>query len=107
MCGQLPGSLPLRGAWIEIHSGQDDGERVGSRSPCGERGLKFNIGVEDDMQELDSRSPCGERGLKLPLYRIQWSPPRSLPLRGAWIEIQGLKLNIIIGGVAPLAGSVD
>ena len=34
-------SLPVRGAWIEI--GSDEWVIIGaeSRSPCGERGLKF------------------------------------------------------------------
>ena len=32
------------------------------RSPCGERGLKYSIGLTHDR--VQSRSPCGERGLK-------------------------------------------
>ena len=58
------------------------GHKVG-RSPCGERGLKWQ-----DVQPpgvLMGRSPCGERGLK-------WMPIASSICRCA---------------VAPRAGSVD
>ena len=55
-------SLPLRGAWIEIVAAVEEWEKV-SRSPCGERGLKF----VDEVLPGDSY--------------------KSLPLRGAWIEI--------------------
>ena len=57
-----------------------------SRSPCGERGLKCYFLV--DFYGLDGRSPCGERGLKFAtnLSHLQFEP--SLPVRGAWIEIQ-------------------
>ena len=34
-------SLPLRGAWIEIPCNVFTHGEVESRSPCGERGLKF------------------------------------------------------------------
>ena len=33
-------SLPVRGAWIEMLFKQFTGDNKGSRSPCGERGLK-------------------------------------------------------------------
>ncbi len=56
-------SLPVRGAWIEISI----------RFYC-----RFSF---------RSRSPCGERGLKyLPIRKKQCNP-LSLPVRGAWIEI--------------------
>ena len=34
-------SLPVRGAWIEIGFAQKKRRQSTSRSPCGERGLKF------------------------------------------------------------------
>ena len=34
-----------------------------------------------------SRSPCGERGLKLPLKKSARNRQKSLPVRGAWVEI--------------------
>ena len=37
-------SLPVRGAWIEILRGGNTDIAVCSRSPCGERGLKFPHG---------------------------------------------------------------
>ena len=75
------------------------------------------------------RSPCGERGLKLYGLRPCLRAPRSLPVRGAWVEIgtqchgflqrlgrspcgeRGLKYEChpLCGGVscvAPRAGSV-
>ena len=77
-----------------------------------------------------SRSPCGERGLKCCHLALVRRQPLSLPVRGAWIEIcergltsckrrrrspcgeRGLKSlqkiskkNVIC--VAPRAGSVD
>ena len=58
-------SLPMRGAWIEILSEGSDDYAEASRSPCGERGLKF------------------KRLRKALSYR------KSLPMRGAWIEING------------------
>ena len=65
MCG----SLPVRGAWIEIATTFPPVEIVPRRSPCGERGLKSA-----------ARQSSGAR------------PPRSLPVRGAWIEMtHGLK----------------
>ena len=77
-----------------------------------------------------SRSPHGERGLKCTVAQAVESHPRSLPTRGAWIEIKwiaelqaktssrsphgerGLKLFSAVLGliqlvVAPHTGSVD
>ena len=34
------------------------------------------------------RSPCGERGLKFSVLPIMASEVKSLPVRGAWIEIE-------------------
>ena len=59
---------------------------MGRRSPHGERGLKFGGRVWPPY--ANSRSPHGERGLKLPAPAELYHPkPRSLPSRGAWIEI--------------------
>ena len=84
----------------------------------------------DRIVTLRSRSPCGERGLKsticarrkarkrsLPV-RGAWIEiaasfvPRagesgSLPVRGAWIEIEELTEETLLNCVAPRAGSVD
>ena len=65
-CRRSPdgGSLPVRGAWVEMRSKSILLARLPGRSPCGERGLKLD---------------------KLPhqLHSILW----SLPVRGAWVEI--------------------
>ena len=78
-------SLPSRGAWIEIGSRRASGPPPGRRSPHGERGLKS---ADPTLSGPRSRrSPHGERGLKsLALQRAQ-DHRRSLPSRGAWIEI--------------------
>ena len=41
----------------------------------------------DRIVTLRSRSPCGERGLKCVRCKIQFYTEKSLPVRGAWIEI--------------------
>ena len=86
----------------------------------------------DGLNPLDAgprRSPHGERGLKLEVNPHEIHPTKSLPSRGAWIEIasriegpvtfsslpsRGAWIEIISGGdwtpyaeVAPLTGSVD
>ena len=77
-------SLPVRGAWIEIVNVIGNSGGWLRRSPCGERGLKF--------QELS---------VYLPLLL-------SLPVRGAWIEMLFMPMRIRKHNiVAPRAGSVD
>ena len=52
------------------------------------------------------RSPCGERGLK---YQLRHSVPfagKSLPVRGAWVEIVSVLHFGFYVTVAPRAGSV-
>ena len=56
-------SLPLRGAWIEMREALAGFISITGRSPCGERGLKFDL--DPDLENM-----------KL-----------SLPMRGAWIEM--------------------
>ena len=51
----------MRGAWIEINP-IDVCVDKHSRSPCGERGLKYELSPA--QIEYLGRSPCGERGLK-------------------------------------------
>ena len=55
-------SLPVRGAWVEILSKVMGSSPHVSRSPCGERGLKFDVFCNVNLYLR--RSPCGERGLK-------------------------------------------
>ena len=56
-------SLPPRGAWIEINIGYCFSVSGFSRSPHGERGLKF-LSVFPIQLQSAGRSPHGERGLK-------------------------------------------
>ena len=44
-----------------------------------------------------SRSPHGERGLKYDLRGVALGQPRSLPSRGAWIEISRSPEGITMG----------
>ena len=81
-------SLPTRGAWIEIFCHICYRMVTNSRSPHGERGLKYS-NSENHHKQAGGRSPHGERGLKFefnPLYDVDVQ--RSLPTRGAWIEIR-------------------
>ena len=91
-------SLPVRGAWIEIAICDIVHVIHIRRSPCGERGLKSAHQLRPTPQ--CRRSPCGERGLKcftrLPGFS---APSMSLPVRGAWIEMQ-----MQLGRAAALAG---
>ena len=75
-------SLPVRGAWIEIAAARTSASFAG-RSPCGERGLKFECRVVVEVVE------------------------RSLPVRGAWIEMAPVGVRWLRALVAPRAGSVD
>ena len=129
-------SLPVRGAWIEINGACPKVGAIRSRSPCGERGLKYNIqspmiialcrspcgerGLKSAgrraLKCFPRRSPCGERGLKLLCElvvrrRFRRSPcgerglkyhrnscglcgSSSLPVRGAWIEMQPFLIHV-------------
>ena len=101
-------SLPARGAWIEIREYRACEALVHSRSPHGERGLKSVMGARNKMRVRgrsphgerglkcfctstrilrSRRSPHGERGLKFPPKSGRRASCRSLPARGAWIEI--------------------
>ena len=80
------GSLPSRGAWIEILPVPKPAPRPTSRSPHGERGLKLAADGRFVVAQ-GRRSPHGERGLKYRVRAWERSPKTSLPSRGAWIEI--------------------
>ena len=99
-------SLPVRGAWIEIGTGTGSQISRGSRSPCGERGLK-SAPVQDDTKAQFGRSPCGERGLKSVWSWLSLPVVVSLPVRGAWIEMEDRVSRGRAALVAPRAGSVD
>ena len=49
--------------------------------------MKWAADVKANVKPL-RRSPCGERGLKLHAGTQQRTHTLSLPVRGAWIEIQ-------------------
>ena len=73
----------MRGAWIEIFAKSFTFHSSASRSPCGERGLKFLCTQRVSVQVV------------------------SLPMRGAWIEINVGVTTEMPKLVAPHAGSVD
>ena len=77
---------------------------IASRSPRGERGLKFPPGLSDGP-EPPGRSPRGERGLKSPQIISSDDFTKSLPSRGARVEISEKLENFVLDTVAPLAGS--
>ena len=129
VAGRIQRSLPSRGAWIEIRLTTWLPPCPVSRSPHGERGLKL-IPRRPAADQGRCRSPHGERGLKYHIGALDGGQQRSLPSRGAWIEIflhffsgtkhegrsphgeRGLKSKKVKRyhlplGVAPLTGSVD
>ena len=53
-----------------------------------------------------SRSPCGERGLKFSDTPEKTALNASLPVRGAWVEITPSSTLRAVAAVAPRAGSV-
>ena len=59
---------------------------MAGRSPHGERGLKSAQVPHVDVAHV-RRSPHGERGLKYLSPIVVHGAVRSLPARGAWIEI--------------------
>ena len=107
VCVRVPASLPVRGAWIEISTFGTYLQGYMGRSPCGERGLKYRE-TPFVSWRCERRSPCGERGLKSCTPQPAFPQARSLPVRGAWIEIP-LETGRKMSGtpVAPRAGSVD
>ena len=78
-------SLPTRGAWIEMPWSVANLTEILGRSPHGERGLKFTL--RGWVRLKDRRSPHGERGLKFVWKLDRFARNRSLPTRGAWIEM--------------------
>ena len=99
----LRASLPTRGAWIEIAflPFPLGGGVVAPHT--GERGLKFCI--NGNLRHFrQSRSPHGERGLKSSRFRGVAAAVKSLPTRGAGIEILRLSNVIPKTVVTPHAG---
>ena len=78
-------SLPARGAWVEMSTTKQSRMTQTSRSPHGERGLKWRVQV--NVGQWLGRSPHGERGLKLGRCAGSARHGKSLPARGAWVEI--------------------
>ena len=90
-----PGSLPVRGAWIEIAFAESANVSVMSLPV---RGAWIEISSSASLLPARTcRSPCGERGLKLHRQNPSRRRCRSLPVRGAWIEM----------GKLPVAGFGD
>ncbi len=79
------GSLPVRGAWIEMVIVRFSRDSVSSL-PVRGAWIEIQIG-RGKWLAYARRSPCGERGLKLVRKAQAPEYERSLPVRGAWIEI--------------------
>ena len=63
--------------------------------------------LPERQPQNNRRSPYGERGLKLTAVCREPQCRKSLPLRGAWIEISPMWEPRRQRQVAPLTGSVD
>ncbi len=83
-------SLPPRGAWIEIEKAVPAARFLRSRSPRGERGLKYGRPLFHDRLGR-SLPPRGAWIEITSLLRRNNGCMRSLPPRGAWIEISKKK----------------
>ena len=85
-CQQQKGSLPVRGAWVEILNNARAAYVTTRRSPCGERGLKLTAktGADGTMASLPVRGAWVE--IKEVGFCEAIKP--SLPVRGAWVEIR-------------------
>ena len=96
----------MRGAWIEIFLLSFHFALVARRSPCGERGLKCVeiFGAPESALSLPVRGAWIEINQAPP---HGGGSPESLPVRGAWIEMRLLNLTPEEIKVAPRAGSVD
>ena len=80
-------SLPMRGAWIEMRKRRYKNAKNVSRSPCGERGLKWLL-----LACIGSswcRSPCGERGLKYESWEKLWARCVA-PHAGNAVKLRGI-----------------
>ncbi len=99
-------SLPVRGAWIEIVFASSLAFYADGRSPCGERGLKFDI--SRIIIGGTSRSPCGERGLKWASVSDRQATAfcRS-PCGERGLKLLSHTMSRLRMIVAPRAGSVD
>ena len=102
----MSGSLPTRGAWIEISRQYHQGESHHKSLPT--RGAWIEILYHIGAYNVDTgRSPHGERGLKLTLAISAVLRIWSLPTRGAWIEMSANYVDPGFWQVAPHTGSVD
>ena len=80
-------------------------KRNEGRSLHGERGLKsLDVTVlGDKKRSLPSRGAW----IEILIYNQCGQPARSLPSRGAWIEINRINSFLFVRCVAPFTGSVD
>ena len=79
-------SLPVRGAWVEITGRMRRAPRNRGSLPV--RGAWVEIALSPcNISALKRRSPCGERGLKYYIGILPHCPIMSLPVRGAWVEM--------------------
>ena len=98
-------SLPVRGAWIEMLGVIRSLFMVRSSLPV--RGAWIEITLERYWKTYNHcRSPCGERGLKFDAVRIDGDAGGSLPVRGAWIEMYLVgAIGIITASSLPVRGA--
>ena len=75
------------------------------RSPCGERGLKWAVGK--CRQNAEKSLPVRGAWIEINGAGDRQDADASLPVRGAWIEISGQGISPRLKTVAPRAGSVD
>ena len=94
----VTGSLPVRGAWIEIAVYVRTSVHQESRSPCGERGLKSLLRAWRNCRRCASL-PVRGAWIEMSISDSALNASSSLPVRGAWIEI-GTTDTIIDTGIS-------
>ena len=78
-------------------------QSISSRSPSGERGLKFR--PPKISQKRKKSLPIRGAWIEISLLGGGWTAHRSLPIRGAWIEITGLISYHPSGKSLPIRGA--
>ena len=86
-------SLPVRGAWIEMIKHRIVRFVAVRRSPCGERGLKYQWGAVRRTRGVSL--PVRGAWIEIIISERTARRAKSLPVRGAWIEIASIIIGFI------------
>ena len=97
------GSLPVRGAWVEIAGHWCFCWPLARRSPCGERGLK--LAAAGALCWLCWSLPVRGAWVEIAGGWLALLALLSLPVRGAWVEISRVSVNTLLLMSLPVRGA--